>query len=254
MTDDNSCKDEFLHAVRAALGHASGAGLPTIPDVTAFSRDSTSVAERARSVRTDAEARADELFSELESSASEAGWKVERLDSPAQAARYIESLAHDLGAQLIIRSAHAVLDRLQLEQLLADTGIELRVMAIDEGTRESETARQRLYLREKAIRADMGVTGVDYAIAETGSCVLLARKGVSRLVSLLPPAHVAVVVRGQVLPSLDELFALRRQDFLAGNAGRYMNIISGPSSSADIEQTIVTGVHGPGDVHMVLLG
>jgi len=100
----------------------------------------------------------------------------------------------------------------------------------------------------------MGVTGVDYAIAETGSCAIVARKGVSRLASLLPPVHVAVVERGQVLPSLDELFALRRHSHAQGDAGSYMNIISGPSRSGDIEQTLVTGVHGPREVHMVLLG
>ena len=95
---------------------------------------------------------------------------------------------------------------------------------------------------------------MDYAIAETASCVLLARKGVSRVVSLLPPVHIAVVESGQVLPSLDELFTLRRQDFMRGDLGSYMNLISGPSRSADIEYKIVTGVHGPGEVHMVLLG
>ena len=115
-------------------------------------------------------------------------------------------------------------------------------------------AEQREMLREQVIKADIGVTGVDYAIAETGSCVLLPRKGVSRLVSLLPPEHVAVVEKGQVLPSLDELFTLRRQDFLEGKLGSYMNIITGPSRSADIEYTLVTGVHGPGEVYMVLIG
>ena len=95
---------------------------------------------------------------------------------------------------------------------------------------------------------------MDYAIAETGSVVLLPRRGVSRLVSLLPPVHVAVVRRGEVLPGLDELFALQRLDHIEGDLGSYLNIITGPSRSADIEYTLVTGVHGPGEVHMVLLG
>ncbi|HAC20257.1 MAG TPA: hypothetical protein DCF78_16965 [Dehalococcoidia bacterium] len=77
---------------------------------------------------------------------------------------------------------------------------------------------------------------------------------VSRLVSLLPPIHIAIVQRGQVLPTLDELFTIRRRDFLDGNLGSYMNLISGPSRSADIEYTLVTGVHGPGEVHMILVG
>jgi len=73
-------------------------------------------------------------------------------------------------------------------------------------------------------------------------------------VSLLPPIHIAIVQRGQVLPTLDELFTMRRRDFLDGNLGSYMNLISGPSRSADIEYTLVTGVHGPGEVHMILVG
>ena len=100
----------------------------------------------------------------------------------------------------------------------------------------------------------MGITGVDYAVAETGTCVLLPRKGLSRLVSLLPPAHVAVVEKGQVLPSLDELFTLRRREFLHENLGSYMNLITGPSRSADIEYQLITGVNGPGEVHMILVG
>ena len=101
---------------------------------------------------------------------------------------------------------------------------------------------------------DIGITGVDYAIAETGTCVLIARSGVSRLVSLLPPVHIEVVQRGQVPPSLDELFALRRQDFIDGALGSYMSLITGLSRSADIESTLVTGVHGPGEEHVVLVG
>ena len=124
----------------------------------------------------------------------------------------------------------------------------------EDGVSDSERDAQRQQLREKAIHTEIGLTGVDYAIAETGTCVLIPRKGVSRLVSLLPPVHIAVVERGQVLPSLDEIFTLRRDAFNDGNLGSYMNFISGPSRSADIEYTLVTGVHGPGEVYMVLIG
>ena len=102
--------------------------------------------------------------------------------------------------------------------------------------------------------ADLGITGVDYAIAETGTCVIIPAAGASRLVSLLPPVHIALVERGQVLPSLDELFTFRRRDFVNGELGSYMNLITGPSRTADIEYKLVTGVHGPGEVHMVLIG
>ena len=106
------------------------------------------------------------------------------------------------------------------------------------------------------MEADLGITGVDYAIAETGSCVIIPRRGVSRLVSLAPPVHIALVEPEQVVESLDDLLALRRLEYMRsrGRMPTYMNLISGPSRSADIEQTITIGVHGPGEVHLVLIG
>ena len=253
MAGHNS-RDAFLENVRRALGRPPGADPGAPPDVSSYLGDPASVRERARSVKSESETRADALLSELETAASHAGWVVSRKDSSEDAARYIESLARELGARSAVHSAHPVLDRLRLEERLTRRGIDLRLMAIKGGAGGSEIQRARQSLREVALDADLGITGVDYAIAETGSCVLLAAKGVSRLVSLLPPVHVAVVERGQVLPSLDELFVLHRSDLLGGEAGYYMNIISGPSRSADIEQTLVKGVHGPREVHMLLLG
>ena len=104
-------------------------------------------------------------------------------------------------------------------------------------------------------RAQLGITGVDYAVAETGTCVLLPRSGVSRAVSLLPPIHLAIVETNQVYENLDDLFAMRRLVFQDGRGemGSYMSFISGPSRTADIEQTIVVGVHGPKEAYLLLL-
>ena len=202
----------------------------------------------------EAEARSAELMSRLEDSASQAGWRVARVKSVEEAYRHVQVLARDMEARSIVTSAHPVVDRLNLQASLNAFGIQVSRMAVGaEGDEHKLEERQRI-LRHTAIDADIGVTGADYAIAETGTCVLFAREGVSRLVSLLPPVHVALVEKGQVLPSLDELFTLHRWDFLEGNLGSYMNLISGPSRSADIEYRLVTGVHGPGEVHLVLIG
>ena len=182
-------------------------------------------------------------------SAEAAEWKVARAGSLAEARQYVVDLAGSLEAKSVVRSAQDVADQLGLESALSSAGVALTRMALD-GTDDDQGA----VLRERAIAADLGVTGVDHAIVETGSCVLLASEAVSRLVALTPPVHVAIVGRGQVLPSLDELFTLRRHEALTDGPSRYMNIISGPSRSGDIDQTIVTGVHGPREVHMVLLG
>ena len=246
--------EDFLTGISRSLGRDVGARLE--PDVaTHLALNEEQVGRRARRVAEDVAERADELMGQLERSAAQAGWRVARVRTPVEAAAYIRRTAQDLEARTMLRSAHECLDALGIDVAMDGTGIELEVMALgdDEGDGEGREGK-RAEFRGKAIAADIGITGVDYAIAETGSCVLLARKGVSRVVSLLPPVHIAVVESGQVLPSLDELFTLRRQDFMRGDLGSYMNLISGPSRSADIEYKIVTGVHGPGEVHMVLLG
>ncbi len=242
-------RSDFLSRVRSALGR-SGAGLPTaIPPDTALSLDATDVSRRAWAVLDEASERSAELMADLESSASTAGWKVVRASSHDEAAAYVRSVAVDVEARTAVRSAHDILDHMDIDAALDKAGVVAHVMTLA----GEDPAAERNSLREVAIHAGLGVTGVDYAVAETGSVVLLARSEVSRLPALLPPTYVAIVERGKVLPSLDELFTLRRDEFYLDNLGSYLNIITGPSRTADIAQTLVTGVHGPGDVHMVLL-
>lgn len=245
---------EFLSNLRRTLGRPHDAPPLAISDATALGRDAGEVARRAESIRGRAQEDADALADELETAAALAGWKVARVASTQDAAGYIADLVRELEALSVVRSAQAVVERLDLEGVLSGAGVQVNAMAVREGSDESSADEQRGAMRQHAIDADLGITGVDYAIAETGTCVLLPRKGISRLVSLLPPVHVAIVERGQVLPGLDEFFALRRAHSLGGDLGSYMTLITGPSRSADIEYTIVTGVHGPGEVHMLLLG
>ena len=246
---------EFIANVRRALGRDSGgrdAGTPpTLPDVTHLSLNHQQVESWAQAISRGLEAHAEEYMAQLEKTAAEAGWRVARCVTAAQAANHIRNIVREVEAKSVLRSGHSALDALNLEAALHDAGASLEAMVLTDGT---DREMQRDAWRRKAISADVGITGVDYAIAETGTAVLLGRKGVSRVVSLLPPVHIAVVEKGQVLPSLDELFTLRRKEFLNDNLGSYMTLISGPSRSADIENTLVTGVHGPGEVHMVLVG
>ncbi|MDA1349743.1 MAG: lactate utilization protein [Chloroflexi bacterium] len=212
--------------------------------------DATDVSARALYVLEQAMSGGETLLARLQESAEKAGCTVVRVGTTQEAGEYIQTVARGLKARSVVRSAHDVLDRIGVDAVLSADGVQVVLMA-QEGDSDKESQRQSL--RGRAAEAGIGITGVDYAIAETGSCVIVPRAGVSRLVSLLPPVHVAVVEAGQVLPSLDDLFLLRRRDFLQGKLGSYMSIISGPSRSADIEYTIVKGVHGPGEVHLVLL-
>jgi L-lactate dehydrogenase complex protein LldG len=103
----------------------------------------------------------------------------------------------------------------------------------------------------RAIGADLGISGVDYAVADTGSLVLVTAPGRARSISLLAPIHIAIVKPNQLLASLNELFpVLRRQSRELPSA---ITFITGPSRTADIEMTLVVGVHGPQQLHVVLL-
>jgi len=98
--------------------------------------------------------------------------------------------------------------------------------------------------------ADAAITGAVAAIAETGSLVCEAKHGVARSSSLVPPVHIAVVATSQLLADLCDYFGgLGELEELPAN----INLISGPSKTADIEGVLVMGVHGPGQVHVILV-
>jgi L-lactate dehydrogenase complex protein LldG len=103
--------------------------------------------------------------------------------------------------------------------------------------------------REQQAAAEIGVTGCDAAIAETGSLVLLSGPGKPRAASLLPPVHVAVARRNDLRFSMGEFFR-EYVDAIAGAA--CCTFITGPSRTADIELTLTLGVHGPGKVIVVM--
>ena len=98
----------------------------------------------------------------------------------------------------------------------------------------------------------IGVTGVFSAIAETGTLMLCSGRETPSTVSLLPETHVALVPVERVVPFMEDAWDLARAEL--GQLPRAVNFVSGPSRTADIEQTIVLGAHGPYRVHIVLVG
>jgi L-lactate dehydrogenase complex protein LldG len=114
---------------------------------------------------------------------------------------------------------------------------------------ESQTFAGAAQVRAAAERAQVGITGAAYGLAETGSLVMLASDEESRLISLLPPVHVAVLHVSSLLANLDELLSRVPNPAELTSA---MVLITGPSRTADIEQILVRGVHGPGEVHVIL--
>ena len=98
----------------------------------------------------------------------------------------------------------------------------------------------------------VGVTGVFCAIAETGTLCVLSGAQSPASASLVPETHVAVVPAGRIVACMEDAWDLLRAEF--GSLPRAVNYISGPSRTADIEQTVVLGAHGPARVHIVVVG
>ena len=100
-------------------------------------------------------------------------------------------------------------------------------------------------------RIPLGVTGSIGAIADSGTIAVVSGPGRSRLASLLPPVHVAVLDARRIHASLADL--LSAHPTIVDEGSNFV-LITGPSRTADIEMTLTTGVHGPGEVHVILLG
>jgi L-lactate dehydrogenase complex protein LldG len=98
---------------------------------------------------------------------------------------------------------------------------------------------------------ELGITGCFCAIAETGTLVFVTGTQTPTATFLLPETHVAIVRAEQIVPGMEEAFARIRA--ACGELPRAVNLVSGPSRTGDIEQTIVLGAHGPRRLHIVLV-
>lgn len=141
-------------------------------------------------------------------------------------------------------------------------GVDLRARLEPEGLRVTPAppngapdASARHAHREAAARAGIGVTTADFALAETGTLILISGGGRPRATSLLPETHVAVFGRAALLETLEQVGIVLEALHAAAAMpeGGIINFITGPSRTADIELTLTRGVHGPKDVHAVFV-
>ena len=109
-------------------------------------------------------------------------------------------------------------------------------------------------LVEQDAEVRIGLTGVDAALAATGSLVVMSGNGRFRAASLLPPIHIAVVAASQLLPDIESWWTAQKAAGL-GQIRRHSNVvfITGPSRTADIAMQLVMGMHGPRELHLVFL-
>jgi L-lactate dehydrogenase complex protein LldG len=122
------------------------------------------------------------------------------------------------------------------------------------GLRRLDWIGAGLGMEDRPARGDdlVGVTGCFCAIAETGTLMLVSGADTPAATSLLPETHVAIVETARIVPFMEDAWALLRAE--RGHPPRAVNFVSGPSRTADIEQTVTLGAHGPYRVHIILVG
>ena len=148
----------------------------------------------------------------------------------AEAAAALARILADAGARRVVGS-----DAPLVQRILAGVGNDI---VIDRLERLS---------RDELFACDAGVTTAQWGIADTGTLVLESARERSRLLSLVPPIHVAVLSMRCICESLGD--ALARVSV----ASHAITFITGPSRTSDIELTLVVGVHGPQTVHVLLM-
>jgi L-lactate dehydrogenase complex protein LldF len=114
----------------------------------------------------------------------------------------------------------------------------------------------RAELRNVFLNAGMGITGANIGIAETGTVVIVTNEGNGRLVATLPPIHVVVMGIEKIVETMEDAVAILKVLSKSGTgqkATSYVSFITGPSRTSDIEKTLTVGVHGPAELHIVLV-
>jgi L-lactate utilization protein LutC len=238
-----TARDEFLRRVRQAVaeGNRAGGAAPLEPrGAVGYQGAGPDVVARFR----------DELAA--------AGGQTCVVPDRLAACAAVLALVHRFGARRVLLGRGHCVDTLGLEKALQDLGVEVLAAegggSVHGGVIRTRSGNRLAPAEQRGafFAADVGVSGVDYLVAETGSLALLSGPGQPRSLSLLPPVHIAVAERAQLLPDLFDLFEARLWAERQGLPS-CLSLITGPSKTGDIELRLVTGVHGPGEVHVVLI-
>jgi len=176
--------------------------------------------------------------------------RVHDAANPPEAGRILAEILERLGAKTAICWNDAFPGRSAVSEAFGACGVQDLTLPPE----PAGEAPDRSGFKASAARADVGITGADFALADTGTLVLLSAPGKSRSASLLPPVHVALLPASRILPDLPSLLArLPRSPVLALERGSAVTLVTGTSKTADIELSLVQGVHGPGEVHVIVL-
>ena len=242
--------------------------------------------ERARAIKAHTIENLDYYLEMVERNVTEAGGHVFFAEDADAAVRYIIDLARARGVRLVVKSKSMVSEELGLNQRLAEAGIEpvetdlgeYIVQLADEPpyhiiapaihkskedvsalfheklntpryTEISDLTREaRTQLRERFIRADMGITGANFVVAETGTLVLVTNEGNGRMCTSMPRIHVAIAGMEKVIPSLEDVGLFLRlliRSATGQGISSYVTTVTGPRLADDED--------GPDEFHLVIV-
>lgn len=188
----------------------------------------------------------DALVARFVTEATAVGARIHRARDSEEAVALIAHICEGTGIVDVALSGSSLLAAMNLPTQLAAHKISVFDTAGFAGEKEPLSAR--------LAATGAGVTAADFAIAETGSIVLSSDEENALLVSLLPPLHIALIPHRQVIGSLTVAIsklaeAHRRQS----EPCRSTTFITGPSRTSDVELTLSIGVHGPKELHLILV-
>jgi len=232
---DSNARETILESIRRALEPDSSAG------VSRPALSSDALAQNSLERNSNGDQHLPELIERFSTELTRIGGRFQRCAGEGAALDYIDQVAKRHNAKLVVSWDVPIFTVIDPRAQLAKNGIAF------------ERATADMDLISKAAEADIGISGVDYALADTGTLVLFASGPQPRSISLLPPVHLAILKPNQILPGLSDLFPI-----LGYEQGGHRKLssaitfITGPSRTADIELKLVVGVHGPQELHVLL--
>jgi L-lactate dehydrogenase complex protein LldG len=167
------------------------------------------------------------LFPEFELRAKAVSGEVFRVPDAAEARETLIRLVEGVGAKKAVVVESPLQEAAGITEALRSRGVTVYTEPAD--------------IAAHAETADIGISGVEFGIAETGSVFQDGGAIATRLVTILPPLHVVFLPSANIVPGITEAFDIISQSFDRG----YVGFITGPSRTADIERVLTIGVHGP---------
>lgn len=220
--DNYKSREKILSRIRASQGHSSGSRQREVGAAQAY------LAYHPVGPQPVVDG---DLLARFEAQSRRLSASVARLDSiasvPTEVARYLRS--EGLGTQAICWEQYQGLD----------------------WTAQGLQVEARPPVRDEPQPDLVGITGCFAAIAETGTLAMVSGPSTPASMTLLPETHIALVPASRIVPHMETVFGLLRKEL--DRLPRALNFISGPSRTADIEQTLVLGAHGPYRVHVIIL-